>query len=115
MLNPLMGIPLLSSLGDVEGAFGAADRTLTADRLRQLLGSDLWVGNTFFVLFGDQTSATLLAKDSDLRFLWDRSDRLDASVLKFCGWLANFRRWLNVLRNWRAEAIMNLSIRSERN
>jgi len=62
---------------------------------------------------GQFFNQTLLAKDSDHRFLWDAS--IDASVLKFCAWLENFRRWLNVLRNWRAEAFMNLSIRSERN
>lgn len=53
-LNPFVGIPLISSLGDVDGAFRAADRTLTSETIHRLFGSDLGVGSTF-VLFGAQT------------------------------------------------------------
>jgi TolB-like protein len=54
-INPFVGIPLLSSLGDVDGAFRIVDRTLTLAQLHQLFGSDLGVGSTYLVLFGPQT------------------------------------------------------------
>jgi hypothetical protein len=53
--SPFVGISLLSSLGDVDGAFRVADRTLTSEKLHRLFGSDAWFWTSFYQLFGTQT------------------------------------------------------------
>jgi hypothetical protein len=50
------GIWILSSLGDVDGAFRLADRSVTTANLHRLFGTDLGIGNTYLLLFGTQTA-----------------------------------------------------------
>jgi hypothetical protein len=52
-INTFWGISILSSLGDVDGAFRTADRDLPSERFRHLFSSD--VGNSIYLLFGIQT------------------------------------------------------------
>ena len=57
------GISILSSLGDVDGAFRAADRNVTSEKIDNLLGKDLTF--TLCKLFATQT----IAMRRDLRFM----------------------------------------------
>ena len=53
-LTPFVGIASLSSLGDVDGAFRAAERNLTSQKIGHFIGRDF--GGTFYRLFGLQAA-----------------------------------------------------------
>lgn len=52
-IDAFVGISFLCSFGDVEGAFRAADRNLTSQKIGRFLGKDL--SFTLYKLFGTQT------------------------------------------------------------